>query len=192
MAMIDPSLLAAPRLHCPYRVAVTGHRDLDAPTSDFVAAAFQQLLLDFQRAHLAGVVAVSGLAVGADTLFADAALALGIPLEVGLAAATILTTFSPGAQREHFRTLCAQSQRVQQLPFAHPSNSAYMALGRWLVDESDVVLAAWNGLPARAEGGTGDVVAYARQQDRAVVHIHTLQQRISILHPPQVPGARCE
>jgi hypothetical protein len=32
------------------------------------------------------------------------------------------------------------------------------------VDRSDVLLAVWDGRPARGFGGTGDVVAYARRR----------------------------
>jgi hypothetical protein len=33
-----------------------------------------------------------------------------------------------------------------------------------VVQRSDVLLAVWDGLPARWFGGTGDVVAYARER----------------------------
>jgi hypothetical protein len=56
-----------------------------------------------------------------------------------------------------------------------------MALGRWLVDSCDVLVAAWSGLPAAAEGGTGDVAAYARAVGRRGVHIHTLQRTFRLL-----------
>jgi hypothetical protein len=36
------------------------------------------------------------------------------------------------------------------------------------VDRSDVLLAVWDGQPARGPGGTGDVVAYARARGTPV------------------------
>jgi hypothetical protein len=56
-----------------------------------------------------------------------------------------------------------------------------MPLRRWLVDSFDLLIAAWNDLPAAAEGGTGDVVTYARSRGRSGIHIHTLRRQITSL-----------
>jgi hypothetical protein len=118
------------------------------------------------------------LAEGADVLFAESALANGIALESCLACADVIENFAPGVQRDQHLALRARSRHIHRLPFTERSNAAYMALGRWLVDSCDLLVAAWNGLPAVAEGGTGDVVAYARSRGRPVIHIHTLQKTI--------------
>ncbi|MFJ8953478.1 hypothetical protein ACIRO1_25525 [Streptomyces sp. NPDC102381] len=39
-----------------------------------------------------------------------------------------------------------------------------MAAGKEVVDQSDVLLAVWDGKPAGGKGGTADVVAYAQRQ----------------------------
>jgi hypothetical protein len=153
-------------------VAVTGHQRLgDQATVSFVVQAFATLLEQLYDVHGQQLVALSGLAEGADTLFAEAALARGIGLEVCLACESVIENFAPGPARDRFLSLKAQSHRVAQLAYTERSNDAYMALGRWLVDSCDVLIAAWNGLPAAGAGGTGDVVAYARQQGRPVIHL---------------------
>ena len=49
----------------PYRIGVTGHRTLgDQVTVQFVTQAFHDLLLQAQREHPEGVIALSGLAEG--------------------------------------------------------------------------------------------------------------------------------
>ena len=170
---------AVPVVSQPFYVAVTGHCRLgDSATMEFVAAAFDRLLMQLQHDHPADLVALSGLAEGADTLFAEAALARGIALEVCLACTDVIENFTPGAARDQHLMLRERSRRIHTLPFTERSNAAYMALGHWLVDTSDLLIAAWNGLPALAEGGTGDVVAYARQQGRPLIHIHTVQRTI--------------
>lgn len=163
-------------------VAVTGHCHLgDSAAVRFTVHTLHAMLEQLQRAYPQGIVALSGLATGADTIFAEAALACGIPLEACLACADITANFAPGLERERFESLLARSRRVHRLPFVECSNEAYMALGRWLVDSSDLLIAVWNGLPAVALGGTGDVVAYALQQGRAVLHVHTVEQTITLL-----------
>lgn len=162
-----------------FRVAVTGHQQLgDSAAVAFVQHSFGAQLAGLRDDHPEGVVALSGLAAGADTLFAEIALRGGLTLETCLAAPDIVENFAPGPERERFLTLCALSTHVHRLPFLERSNSAYMALGRWLVDACDLLIAAWNGLPAAGEGGTADVVAYARSLGRPVIHVHPLQRTV--------------
>jgi hypothetical protein len=54
------------------------------------------------------------------------------------------------------------------LHFAAPGEDAYEAAGRWIATESEVLIAVWDGQPARGRGGTADTVSYARILDREV------------------------
>ena len=40
-----------------------------------------------------------------------------------------------------------------------------------VVELSDIVLAVWNGKPAKGKGGTADVVAYAIRRGVPLIHI---------------------
>lgn len=165
-----------------FRVAVTGHRNVTSEaTVGFVRRSFGEQLARIRNSHPEGVVAISGLAAGADSWFAEIALRGGLPLEVGLAYTDFIEDFAPGPERQQFKTFCALSQSIHQLPFNERSSAAYLALGHWLVDTCDLLIAAWDGLPARGLGGTGDVVAYARQRGRPVIHIHTLIHAVELL-----------
>jgi len=53
---------------------------------------------------------------------------------------------------------------VETLSFDEPSEEAYLAAGCRVVDMSDVLLAVWDGQPARGKGGTGNIVEYARSR----------------------------
>jgi hypothetical protein len=46
-----------------------------------------------------------------------------------------------------------------------------------LVEECEQLLTIWDGLPAKGEGGTADIVAYARKRGRRVI----------VIWPPGVP-----
>lgn len=163
----------------PFFVAITGHCDLgDEATITFVTQTFETLLRSLQNAYPEGVVALSGLAPGADTLFAEVALNLAIPLEACIAATAVIEKYAPGPELEQHLRLRQASQQVHVLPFSERSGEAYLALGHWLVHSCDLLIAAWNGQPARKAGGTGDVVAYAHAQGRPVLHIHTVQQTV--------------
>ena len=60
-------------------------------------------------------------------------------------------------------------------------NEAFLAAGRYIVDHCDVLFAVWDGLPAGAMGGTGDVVEYARRSERRVVHLNPIERRVITL-----------
>jgi hypothetical protein len=53
-------------------------------------------------------------------------------------------------------------------------NEAYLATGKHLVDECDILLAVWDGQPAKGKGGTGDIVEYAHMQGKElhIVNVH--------------------
>jgi hypothetical protein len=48
---------------------------------------------------------------------------------------------------------------------------AYAAVGRYVVDHCDVLIAVWDGKPSASRGGTAEIVRYALQQDRPVLRV---------------------
>lgn len=146
-------------------VGVTGHRDL-GDAEDEVASALRAALEACRRTHGDQLVVLSAIAAGADSLFAEAAISLGIPLNVILPFEGYKEDFADGDERERFERLLAAAEHARTLPYAGRSTEAYASVGRWIVDHSDHLIAVWDGLPARGPGGTGDIVAYARERGR--------------------------
>jgi hypothetical protein len=56
---------------------------------------------------------------------------------------------------------------------AETRDEAYERAGRRIIDESDVVVALWNGGPSGGRGGTAEIVEYARDRGVPVVWLHT-------------------
>ena len=50
--------------------------------------------------------------------------------------------------------------------------------GKYIVDECDVMLAVWDGERAHGRGGTADVVEYARENRRTIVHVNPVSETI--------------
>ena len=143
------------------RVGGTGHRLLPAGTARLVDRAVRERLATLRRDGV--LVGISSLADGADQLFADAILGLGGSLEVVVPAFGYREELPAGCLPAYDRLLaCAVA--VERLDYRDSTAEAHMAAGRLLVDRSDVVLAVWDGRPSRGHGGTGDVVAYARER----------------------------
>ena len=109
--------------------------------------------------------ALSSLAAGADQRFVTAALKLSIPVTAVLPM-TGYARFLRGRDLARYHELLARCDQLVLDGGGRP-NEAFLAAGRYIVDHCDILFAVWDGLPAGAMGGTGDVVEYARLKKRA-------------------------
>ncbi len=153
------------------RVGVTGHRQLpDDPALTARVSWTLQRIQQLTRASPATSVqlaAVSPLAEGADRLIAHQVLqtpggTLEVPLP--LPQSDYRVDFSSEESRRQFDALLAQAGQVVALPPAGTREEAYDQAGHYVVDWCDVLIALWDGHPARGQGGTADVVARARER----------------------------
>ncbi len=139
------------------RVGVTGHRSIPAAVLPSVRTGIRRQLRRDEELE-----ALSSLAAGADQLFADLALDLGIPVTAVIPGMDYEAHLGDADTRAAYRRLLGSCTRVN-LPVEATPEEAYFAAGRWIVDHADRLVAVWDGQPARGLGGTGDIVAYARR-----------------------------
>ncbi|MDQ2784992.1 MAG: hypothetical protein M3Y58_08325 [Chloroflexota bacterium] len=185
--MVRATEYAEARLHATFRVGVTGHRYVAS------AGAAAGLLRDQTRAVFAylwqtvvdsaptgsqpALVVVSPLAEGADRLIAHEAVANGFPLYCPLPfdRDAYEQDFTDPASREEYRHLLARAVMVEELPGSHATHAtteaAYAAVGRIVVEQSDLLIAIWDGEAERGRGGTASVVQEARACQLPVVWI---------------------
>ncbi|MEU1469662.1 hypothetical protein ABZ434_15715 [Streptomyces sp. NPDC005761] len=149
------------------RIGVTGHRSIPQEAHDHVLASMRAALCGFDGS----VEALSSLAVGADQLFADLALARGAQLTVVIPSGDYEASFADGAELARYRALKARAVREVRLDYPHSTDEAYYAAGAYIADHCDRLIAVWDGRPARGLGGTGDIVTYARGLGRPVTVI---------------------
>nr|WP_202485069.1 hypothetical protein [Streptomyces sp. SID8359] len=127
------------------------------------------------RSALAGLdgatEVLSSLAVGADQLFADLALARGAKLTAVIPSGDYEACFDTAADLARYRLLKSRAAQEIRLDFPHSTDEAYYAAGAYIADHCDLLLAVWDGHPARGLGGTGDIVDYARALGRPVTVI---------------------
>nr|WSY54246.1 hypothetical protein OG999_31705 [Streptomyces sp. NBC_00886] len=141
------------------RIGVTGHREIPASVLECVSTG---ILDEFKSQAVGGPVeAFSALAAGADQLFADLALQSGVPVTAVIPGMDYERHLGAQESRAAFRRLLHACSARVDLPVERTPEEAYAAVGRWIVDHSDRVVAVWDGEPARGPGGTGDIVAYA-------------------------------
>lgn len=154
-------------------VGVTGHQRLEDPEAwQWVA----RVMRDELSMMAPPLTAVTSLAIGADQLLARLVVKRGGMIHVVLPFADIERTFSP-EDVQPYRELAANAT-VEVLDTIGTDEDAYLVAGHRVVDLSDVVLAVWDGLPAKGKGGTADVVAYAMRNGVPLVHINPMVRTV--------------
>jgi hypothetical protein len=133
-------------------------------------------LLDSLRAEIPGrLVGYSSVAIGADTLFAEACLSSGLPW-MALLPQSERDFKNDFAESDWEKTsaLLRRAARVQSLSWAREADRslAYLECGLLIVEEADIMIAVWDGKPSRGVGGTADIVASARNLIKPLVLIH--------------------
>lgn len=139
------------------RVGITGHTNLTPETAGHVAAELRTLL----AATDPPLVGVTCLALGADQLFADVALALGGRIEVILPSVDYRDAKVPPSDVAHFDALVAQASDVRTMPFTTADRNAYRAANTAMIAAVDRLIAVWDGVPGGKKGSTGEAVADA-------------------------------
>ncbi|MFE6049363.1 hypothetical protein ACFQ6N_01240 [Kitasatospora sp. NPDC056446] len=141
------------------RIGITGHRGL---TGDVEQQVRELLDAAVRACDGPDLTAVSMLADGPDSWFAQLVLERGGTLEVVVPA----EEYRNGLPSDHhplYDRLFSRAAEVHRTGMTASDNAAHMAGSEAVVGMADVVLAVWDGLPARGYGGTADVVAYARR-----------------------------
>lgn len=79
---------------------------------------------------------------------------------------------------ENYRRLLKNAAAVETLDFIQPEEKAFFEAGKRVVALADLVIAVWNGQPAKGLGGTADAVKYALDQKKPVVHINPITRHV--------------
>jgi hypothetical protein len=158
----------------PLAVAVTGHRDI-APNDEARLRALILKRLETLRCKYTStpLLALSGLAEGADMVFAEAALELGIELVAVLPGSAeifakdferpVHAERNPKDLKQRFEALCARCTDVVVVGNGRLAEDPrrYTFVGAYLVRRCHILFALWDGGEAKPESGTGQVVGLA-------------------------------
>jgi hypothetical protein len=145
------------------------------------------------------IALVSSLAEGSDRIAAQSALALGMPLDVVLPCARpdYEQTFADDSSRAEFAGLFDQARARLILPLAFGPGAAreerlaqaYESAGLTMLAQADILIAVWDGEPAKGRGGTGDIVDDAARQGTPIVVINPVDGAARLLWPGSGPFA---
>jgi len=155
-------------LNVPLVFSITGHMDIKKSSVDAVRSHLVQFFKEVKDEYSnTRIILISPLAEGGDRIAAEAALEaevelmLVFPMEKKIYEAT----FSGGEESVlEFNRLfsCASNKEcpiILPLTGMNDDISQYRALGRFLVSNSHVLVAIWDGIAYKPNGGVSDVVA---------------------------------
>ncbi len=174
-----------------FKFAVTGHRKISYP--DVCGRAIRKLMKDIieklkQKETEISLILLSPLAEGADRIvahewlrFDNVILDCPLPLEID----DYLTDFKSDVLKDEFNVLLSCCRNIEIMGKQSSRSASYKAVGHYVVDHCDVLLAVWNGLPPDNEAGTAAIVEYARSISKPLYWIHSEQ-------PEKITGERVE
>jgi hypothetical protein len=158
------------------RVGITGHQRLDDPSAwGWVEFAMTKALDALEPP----VDAVSSLAIGADQLFVSLMLSRASEIHAIIPFSGYERTFGPQNVDAYLRLL-SKAASVEVLQAPGTDEDAYLAAGKRIVELADLMIAIWNGQPAKGKGGTADIVAYALERGTRLIHINPVDRTITL------------
>ena len=144
------------------RVAVTGHMNLTTETEKLVEQALISELASCGEPH--ELTGISCIARGADTVFAQAVVAIGGRLEVVLPSADYRQTKVKSDHAAQFDKLMSRAERVHVGTSATADRAAYEEANEVLLSSCDMLFAIWDGMSGVDKGGTANVVKLAESR----------------------------
>jgi hypothetical protein len=163
---------ASVQLPATLAIGFTGHRNLSDEGK--CRAAIRRVLLEWKAKAPGVVYGVTSAAAGGDLLFAETCVELHLPFRI----------FLPAPQqkfREDFdepswaraEAVFAKALSVDVTSSGEKLTESYYECGIETVQQSQLLIALWDGGPSQGLGGTGDMVHFARELGRPVVWIHS-------------------
>jgi hypothetical protein len=145
-------------------IGVTGHQDIPESARAYITDSINEIMGKYSK----GVTGVSSLAAGADQIFAEILYQRHELLYVVVPSKDYESAFDNDQARDCYKRLLESAALVETCPFSSPTEEAFFAAGKRVVDLSDHLIAIWDGKEAKGEGGTADIVDYARERAKAI------------------------
>ena len=168
-----PAIAPTPRWA---RVALTGHRALSADEATFAGGELPRLAAKLRDRH-STTAAICGMALGVDTLWAEAALAAGLELWAYIPFETQAARW-PADDQHRWERLRAQAAREVVVGDA-PATWHYHARNDAMVRDADALIAVVDR--TRDGGGSLSTLAKARAAGRPVIVVDLAARHTRLL-----------
>jgi uncharacterized phage-like protein YoqJ len=109
---------------------------------------------------------ITGMALGWDQAWAEAAVGLAIPFIAAVPFARQESTWPEPSQRLYRDLLVQAAETVIVLPGGYAPYKMQVR-NEWMVDRADCVVALWDG----TSGGTANCIAYANKTGKPIINL---------------------
>lgn len=157
------------------KVGITGHQERPGLDWSWVESTLES---EFDGRQLEAVY--SSLAVGSDQLFVSVAIRHAVPVIGVLPFEDYQRTFD-ARQKDDYFNLRGQCKKLIILDWPGDDEVAFLKAGKYIVTAADLMFAIWDGKQAAGVGGTADVVKFARDRGKPVLHINPLEKSTRLL-----------
>jgi hypothetical protein len=203
-----------PKTRLVIRVGVTGHRPNHLGEADIplLKRQIHRVLQSVRNAgaeiagdrlagydsHSPSFRVISALAEGSDRYVADEGLELGYELQVPcpFPIEDYEHDFKSPESKKHFLELLKKATAVLELDGSradqHAQNRAYESVGRTVLRQCDLLIAIWDGEPARGQGGTAQIVGEAAHLHIPTVWIKTAPPHHACILVSSETEGRCQ
>jgi len=162
-----------------FKIGVIGHRDLDnTEKHSYTHFCCHRLLVGIKQKY-SSVNAISAISNGADSIFAQSAIYLGIHLESIIPFRQFSSDFQEDLAFERYKTLRSQSKYESSANFSERSNLAYRKSMEWLVFKSHAVVAVWDNREEGSIGGTWEAVSLCIKIGKPMIHIDNKNKKLN-------------
>ncbi len=154
------------------KVGLTGHQDIGSKSDiDWVRIQLEKQIEKYKVTD-----GFSCLAAGSDQLYAEILNEKNISLIAIIPSVGYEKTFDDSRKLSNYERLLLTAKETIKLSFPFPTEEAFYTAGKEVVIRSDMMFAVWNGKKAKGLGGTADIVDFAKQQNKKVIHINPFKR----------------
>jgi hypothetical protein len=158
------------------RIGITGHQDLgSAEIKHWLQQQLEDIITQLNISY-----GYSCLALGADQLFASTLLKHDIPLIAVIPCKNYEQTFDEKSRNKYWSFIESSVERLE-LDYEEPSEMAFFDASKLVVNNCELMIAIWNGLPSKGFGGTADVVRYTIGIHKKLIHINPISNTLKHL-----------
>lgn len=147
-------------------LAATGHRPNKLGGYSIEVDARLRNLARVVIETVSPIECVSGMALGWDMAFAEAAIELNVPLCAAVPFIEQPSQWPESSQRRYFEIISRAARVVTVCPPGYSAKKMQLR-NEWMVDECGMLVALWDG----TTGGTFNCVKYANRKKRLVCNV---------------------
>ncbi len=154
-----------------FKIGVIGHRELADDGEYHYAQICCHEIFSALKKKYTSIKAVSAIAEGADSVFAQMAISSGIQLDTVIPFKRFGSDFRDEESYARYSLLRMNSEFETNINLEERSGTAYKKSMEWVVFKSNLIVAIWDGIEIGSKGGTWEVIILCKALRKPFLHV---------------------